>query len=258
MSRGSAGSVVLAVVGLAIGSASAMTISSGDTNIVELLSQSNDIVVGHVYSVTDGIDDHGVPYTEVTLRISESIRGGLSGDYKFRQFGLLAPRLTADGKRKMMSGPAGFPKYTTGEDICLFLRPRAAWTGFRMPAGVTNGKFTIVAGRAENGAGNIGLFQNVRVEAGLATDLDKRLLTTGSGPLNPDAFLSFVRRAVREHWVENSRMTRADRHDGPRIPPPSDPGDVQGPASPQPMAASPAPTVLKDPNANITPPGSGR
>ena len=33
-----------------------MTVSSGDSNIVELLSQSSDIVVGRVEAVTDGID----------------------------------------------------------------------------------------------------------------------------------------------------------------------------------------------------------
>ena len=77
-----------------------------------------------------------------------------------------------------------------------------------MPAGVTHGKFTIAAGRAENGMGNAGLFRDVHVDKGLATGRDKRLLTTASGPLNPDAFLSFVRRAVKERWVESKRMTR--------------------------------------------------
>jgi hypothetical protein len=197
MLRGSVGLIVLAVVGASFGSARAMTLSSGDANIVELLQQSSDIVVGHVDSVTDGIDDRGIPYTEVTLQISESIRGGLPATYKFRQFGLLTPRVTADGKRKMMPSPPGFPKYSQGEDLALFLRPSAAWTGFRMPAGVTHGKFTIAAGRVENGTGNAGLFRNVHLDNGLATERDKRLLTTASGPLNPDAFLSFVRRAVK-------------------------------------------------------------
>ena len=74
--------------------------------------------------------------------------------------------------------------------------------------------------------GNAGLFRNVRLEQGLATERDKRLLTTASGPLNPDAFLSFVRRAVQERWVESDRMNRTDRPVGPRILPRSDPGDA--------------------------------
>jgi hypothetical protein len=48
MSRGSVGRIVLAVLGAAIGVAHALTVSSGDSNIVELLSQSSDIVVGNV------------------------------------------------------------------------------------------------------------------------------------------------------------------------------------------------------------------
>jgi len=254
MSRGSAGLVVLAVLGLAIGSASAMTISSGDTNIVELLTQSNDIVVGRVESVTDGLDDRGIPYTEVTLKISESIRGGLSGDYTFRQFGLLAPRLTADGRRKMMPSPTGFPKYTPGEDVALFLRPSATWTGFRMPAGVTGGKFTIAAGRAENGMGNAGLFRNVDVDRGVVTERDKRLLATATGPLNPDAFLSFVRRAVRERWTETERMSRTDRPRGPRIPPPSEAGDGQSRTPAEQPAAAGHQTAPRKPDENIAPP----
>jgi len=227
MARGSVGLVVFAVAIAAIGVSEAMTLSADNANIVELLSQSNDIVVGKVEAVTDGIGERGIPYTEVTLKISESIRGDRSGIYKFRQFGLLAPRLTEDGKRKLMPSPTGFPTYTPGEDVALFLRPSAAWTGFRMPAGVTGGKFTIAAGRMENGMENAGLFHNVQVDRGVVTERDKRLLATASGPLNPDAFLSFVRRAVRERWTETERMSRTDRPRGPRMPPPSEAGDPQ-------------------------------
>jgi len=258
MARGSIGLAVLAVMLAAIGGAHAMTLSVNDANIVELLQQSNDIVVGRVDSVTDGIDDRGIPYTEVTLDVSETIRGGVTGIYKFRQFGLLAPRLTADGKRKMMPAPTGFPRYSQGEDLVLFLRPKAAWTGFRMPAGVTQGKFTISAGRAENGMGNAGLFRNVHLDQGLVIEGDKRLLTTAGGPVNPDAFLSFVRRAVQDHWIENGRMTRPDRPGGPRIPPPSDAGNVQGQS---PAAQPPAPkpqTAPLDPRANVALPRSDR
>ena len=185
MSRGSVGCIVLAVLGAAIGGAHAMTLSSGESNIVELLAQSSDIVVGRVATVTDGIDDRGVPYTEVTLHVSESIRGDFPEVYKFRQFGLLTPRLTADGTRMRMPAPPGFPRYLPGEEVVLFLRPSARRTGFRMPAGVTGGKFTITAGRVENGMGNAGLFRNVHVDQGVVAEGDKRLLATASGPLNP-------------------------------------------------------------------------
>jgi hypothetical protein len=243
MAKRSIGLAVLAVLVAAVGSASAMSLSSDSANIVELMQQSNDIVVGRVDFVTDGIDANGVPYTEVTLEISEAIRGSRVGSYKFRQFGLLKPRLTQDGKRKMMPGPAGFPRYAAGEEVVLFLRPSAAWTGFRMPAGVTQGKFTVAAGRVENEMGNAGLFRNVDLDRALVTERDKRLLTTASGPMNPDAFLSFVRRAVRERWVEDERLTRTDKHGARLLVPLFTP-------SSQP--------VLQDPNACIALPRSRR
>jgi hypothetical protein len=92
-----------------LGASDADAMSLRATNIVDLIKQSDAIVVGRIASVTDGIDARGIPYTEVTVQISETIRGDLSGTYTFRQFGLLKPRLTADGKRKMMPAPEGFP-----------------------------------------------------------------------------------------------------------------------------------------------------
>jgi hypothetical protein len=256
MARKSIGFAVLAVLFAGIGSARAMTLASGNENIVELLAQSNDIVVGRVDSVTDGFDDRGIPYTEVTLEVTEAIRGGISGTYTFRQFGLMTPRLIPEGTRsKLMASPPGFPKYKAGEELALFLRPSASWTGFRMPAGVTRGKFTIDAGRAENDMGNAGLFRDVHLDKELITDPDKRLLTNASGALNPDAFLSFVRRAVQERWLETNRMSRSDRHDGPRVPPPSEPGGVRAQAPAEPPAAPVAPL---DPNALIGPVRPGK
>jgi len=235
----------------------AMTISVGNTNIVELMGQSNDIVVGTVDSVTDGIDEHGIEYTEVTLKISESIRGGLSGTYTFRQFGLLAPRLTAGGGRKLMPAPEGFPKYTQGEDLVLFLRPSAAWTGFRMPAGVTQGKFVLGPGRVANESQNAGLYDNVKLEKGLATAAEKRMMAIG-GPANPDTFLSFVRRAVHDRWMETGRMANADGKGGDRRnPPPPERDHAKGPPDGQTPAGTPQAAPL-DPNSNNAIPRSGR
>jgi hypothetical protein len=254
MTRKWIGLAVLAVL-FSAGSARAMTLAPGNDNIVELLAQSNDIVVGRVDSVTDGFDDRGIPYTEVTLKVTEAIRGGISGTYTFRQFGLTTARLIPEGPRtKMMASPPGFPKYKAGEELALFLRPSASWTGFRMPAGVTQGKFTIDAGRAENDRGNAGLFRDVHVDKDLITDPDKRLLTTASGALNPDAFLSFVRRAVQGRWLETNRITRSDRTDGPRIPPPSEPEGLRTPTP----AEAPAAVAPLDPNALIAPTGPGK
>jgi hypothetical protein len=176
--------VWLPVLALAISlvpARNAEAMSIRESNIVDLLRESNDIVVGQVRSVTDGIDERGVPYTEVTLDIEDTIRGDLSGTYTFRQFGLRDPRPTPDGKMMMMPAPEGFPRYAAGRTQLLFLHPVARWTGLRTTA---------------------------RVAPGLATAAEKRMMAA-DGAANPDSFLTFVKRAVRERWVETGRMAHA-------------------------------------------------
>ena len=202
--RSALGALAAAPVMLWAANASAMTI--GDTNFVDLLRDSNAIVVGQVQGVTDGVDERGIPYTEITLDIAESIRGDLSGTYSFRQFGLLEPRLTADGTKKMMPAPSGFPKFTAGEEVVLFLYAPAGWTGLRTAVGLDQGKFTLGPARVENELANQGLFHDVSVLETLPTENDRRMLATDVGAVNPDTFLSFVRRAVDERWVETCQM----------------------------------------------------
>ena len=184
----------------------AMALSLVEQNVVDLLRESDAIAVGTVERISDGIDDQGIPYTEVTLKVSESIRGTLPGDYTFRQFGLMKPRLSPDGHRLIMPAPEGFPRYASGERVLLFLFPQAAKTGLRTTSGLIQGKFTLGPGFAANGRGNVGLFRNVHLDRGLVNEKDKRLLATESGAMNPDAFLSFVRRAVEQRWVETGRL----------------------------------------------------
>jgi hypothetical protein len=183
-----------------------MALSLVEKNIVDLLGVSDAIAVGTVGKVADGIDDRGIPYTEVTLNVSESIRGTLPEVYTFRQFGLMKPRPTPDGKMLMMPAPEGFPRYASGEHVILFFYPQAAKTGLRTTSGLIQGKFTLGPGFVANGTGNVGLFHDVRLDPGLAVDSDKRLLATQSGAMNPDAFLSFVRRAVQGRWIETGRL----------------------------------------------------
>lgn len=196
-----------AIVLVAAGNAHALSLRN--TNIVDLLNGANDIVVAQVRTVTDGIDERGLPYTEVKLEISETIRGNLSGTYTFRQFGLVSPRLTADGQRKMMPAPEGFPRFVEGEQALLFLHPAAQLTGLRTTEGLSAGKFVLGPGRAENALGNAGLFRDVRLDSDISTDADRRMLVS-DGAMNPQQFLSFVRRAVAEQWVQTGKLlTRA-------------------------------------------------
>jgi hypothetical protein len=68
-------STIFAVAGLALAAGDARAMMLRDTNLVDLIRQSDTIVIGHVSTVTDGIDERGLPYTEVTVAISERLRG---------------------------------------------------------------------------------------------------------------------------------------------------------------------------------------
>ena len=203
--------MLVTIAGLVLAESSAMALSLVEQNVVELLRESDAIVVGTVSTVTDGINDKGIPYTEITLSISESIRGTLKDTYTFRQFGLMKPRPTADGAMIRMPAPDGFPRFAKGEHVLLFLYPQAERTGLRTTAGLTQGKFTFGPGFVANGTGNAGLFRNVSLDQALLADSDRRLLATQSGSLSPDDFLGFVRRAVHGRWVETGLLSSRGR-----------------------------------------------
>ena len=110
----------------------------------------------------------------------------------------------------MMMPTSAFPRYEQGEDVVLFLYRTAEWTGLRTTVGLAEGKFTIRAGRVENEVANAGMFQNISVLEGLTNDLDNRILSTEFGAVNPVDFLSLVRRAVENRWIETCQMYRTD------------------------------------------------
>ncbi|MGH9870417.1 MAG: hypothetical protein ACREAA_19965 [Candidatus Polarisedimenticolia bacterium] len=196
--------LALACMALVAGEAGATTVTKA--NLVDLLRNSTSILKASVTGVTDGFDANGLPYTEVTVEIGRTLRGSEQGTYTFRQFGLLAPRLSADGTRKMLPAPSGFPKYADGEEVFLFLYKPAGLTGLRTTVGLSAGKFSFGPGRIENDLANVGLFRNVSLDAGLATSNDARMLETEIGAVNPDTFTAFVERAVTQGWVETCRL----------------------------------------------------
>jgi hypothetical protein len=194
---------------LALTGTGATAASLTNTNLVDLLRDANAIVVGEVRDVTDGIDAQGLPYTEVTLAISETMKGSVASTYTFRQFGLMAPRPAGDG-RVMMPAPAGFPRYAPGEQVVLFLYTPAALTGLQTTVALGQGRFVLGAGRAENDLANNGVFQNVSVDAGLTDENQNRVLATEIGAVSAEPFLSLVRRAVQDRWVETCQMWKTD------------------------------------------------
>ncbi len=59
----------------ALASAPSHATSVRQMSIVDLLDHSQSIVAGRVEKVSDGFDAKGVPYTEVTLKVTDTIRG---------------------------------------------------------------------------------------------------------------------------------------------------------------------------------------
>ena len=207
---GPAWACIVVLLGLTIaGTPATATTFQREANIVDLLQQSELIMRGTVSNVTDGIDEHGVPYTEITLTISDAIKGQVGKEYTFRQFGLLKPRDMGNGKMNLMVTPAGWATYTKGEDTILFLRKKAAWTGLQTTAALGHGKFRVSMANATNQANNAGLFRNVQVNPTLLSSNEQRALLTTTGPVNVNAFISLIRQAVQKQWVEKGSMRYA-------------------------------------------------
>ena len=201
--RGVALLVALAL--LALGSNAAMAKTIRKHNLVELMTHSDSIVVGTVTNKTDGFQG-GLPYTEITLNVGRSIKGDHGRTFSFRQFGLIEPRATGDGRVNLMVTPSGWPTYAVGEQVVLFLHKPASKTGLQTTAALTQGKFTIRDGRIANGIDNEALFAGVRISANLDTG-QRELLTRRSGAYPTADFLSLVETAVREGWIEKGVMT---------------------------------------------------
>ena len=177
-------------------------------NLKELLTHTDSIVVGTVAKKSDGFQD-GLPYTEIKITVRQSIKGKHGRTYTFRQFGLIAPRPTGDGRINLMVTPAGWPTYVLGEQVMLFLHKPAEQTGFQTTAGLTQGKFTIRGDRIANGTDNATLFEGVRFQGPLKPTFED-LVNQPGGAYAVDTFLSLVRTAVEENWIENGVMIDAN------------------------------------------------
>ena len=176
-------------------------------NLVELIDKSDTIIVGVVDKLSDGIDERGVPYTEVTVQIAERIRGQETGkSYSFRQFGLIKPRKVDDRRTLMAVTPDGWPTYAENEEVMLFLHKPARLTGLQTTVGLNQGKLRISNDRARSGADNLGLFEGVKVASGLLNPKQQKLLASRKGAVDAEALVGMVRRAVQEKWIETGRM----------------------------------------------------
>ena len=178
-------------------------------NLLELMTHTDSILVGPVSAKNDGFQG-GLPYTEITVDVGQSIKGSHGESYTFRQFGLIEPKATGDGRVNLMVTPAGWPTYAKGEQVMLFLHKPASETGFQTTAGLTQGKFTIRGEQIANGIGNDELFARMKIDRKLDRS-QQDLVNQRSGAYAAQEFLSIVRTAVEENWIENGVMTHEDK-----------------------------------------------
>jgi len=174
-------------------------------NLLELMTHTDSILIGTVSDKTDGFHQ-GLPYTEITLDVGQSLKGDHGANYKFRQFGLIEPKSTGDGRVNLMVTPAGWPTYAKGEQVMLFLHKPASETGFQTTAGLTQGKFVIQGKQIANNIKNEALFEGVEINRKLDQSLQD-LVNQPGGSYSAEAFFSLIKTAVDENWIENGVMT---------------------------------------------------
>jgi len=199
---------LVAALGLAAISAPSYATSVMPLTVVDLLAHSQTIVAGQVQSVTDGFDARGLPYTEVTIKVADTIRGQKADTYTFRQFGLDKPRKLANG-RTYLARPTGWPTWRKDEAAIVFLYSKARTTGLQTTVGLGHGKLSLANGVALNGYDNVGLFSGVRANRGLLTSDEQAMLGTKKGPVDADTLRKFLHRAVDGNWVTKGSIGNA-------------------------------------------------
>lgn len=202
--------VAAAVLGTALALLPALAEQSAELrrqNLTQLITDAQMIVGGKVLRVADGVSPKGLPYTEVTLSVQYSIRGTLGGGatYRFRQFGLVAPRKMPDGRMLLAVSPAGFPRWQEGENVIAFLQKPASKTGLQTTCGLAQGKLNVLDGKVFNELDNRGLFDGVEINDALLSRNERAMLAS-RGPADAATFVSLVGRAVSENWIASGQM----------------------------------------------------
>ncbi len=176
-------------------------------NLKQLIAESESIISGQVQSVTDGISEQGLPYTEVTIKVGEAALGNHAegSEYTFRQFGLLKPRTLDNGNQMIAMAPEGFPRWNQDEVVVVFMHEAASLTGLRTTAGMANGKFVIQGGKVVNEFDNQGIFENVEFAEGLLAPSERQMVNS-EGAYSAATFMSLLGKAVSEQWISNGKM----------------------------------------------------
>jgi len=201
--RGATLLVSIVLMTLSLNVAYAKSVSK--QNLVQLMTHTDSILVGTVSKKSDGFYQ-GLPYTEITLDVGQSLKGQHGSTYSFRQFGLIEPKSMGDGRVNLMVTPAGWPTYATGEQVMLFLHKPASETGFQTTAGLTQGKFTIRGNKITNDINNDSMFAGVKIN-GKLSPTQQDLVNQPGGSYAVNDFFALIKTAVEENWIESGVMT---------------------------------------------------
>ncbi len=176
-------------------------------NLKQMIAVSDLIVTGEVSKLTDGID-HGMPFTEITLKVKGSVKRELAVDssYRFRQYGLLKNRKLADGRYLLATRIEGMPTWTVGEKVTAFMNKPYGHNGLTTPVGLAQGKFTSSGTQAANSFNNRGLFHGVKVDPNVLSADEKAMLAKQGGAVELGVLNQLVRRAVKEQWIARGVM----------------------------------------------------
>jgi hypothetical protein len=90
--------------------------------------------------------------------------------------------------------------------VVLFLYKKGSKTGFRTTVGLLQGKFRRTGRHLENGLQNVGLMTGLSASPGLLTPAEEKLLGLRKGPIDAEVFLSLVRKAVEDRWIETGKL----------------------------------------------------
>lgn len=210
MRRGLIARCCVIALSLAFASQGAFAASVLQQNLMDLIEESNTIIVGTVTSVSDGFTEQGVPYTEVTMDVSESILGGGKDTYTFRQFGLMKPR-EIDGRTYLGVTPDGWPNWSERERVFVFLGSPARLTGLQTTVGLNQGKLRWMNGKLANSENNVGMFKNMQVTATSLSSAETAMLKSEGQAIDAEAFVQLVRRAVNENWIARGEMRHANQ-----------------------------------------------
>ena len=197
------GILVLAFVSVAPSHASQLV----PQNLKQMIDVAEVIVTGKVSKITDGIEN-GIPFTEVTMQVDSSIKREMAANsnYSFRQYGLQKARKLQDGRYLLPTKIEGMATWTVGEKVTTFMNKPATRTRMTTPVGMAQGKFTYSGSQTANSFDNRNLFKGMSVDASVLNAKESAMLAKPAGSMEGEVLINFVKRAVKEKWIEKGVM----------------------------------------------------